>query len=118
MADDDALALLSKIQHIVVVMMENRSFDHYLGWLSSDQQYVEEGRRRYGKNFRVNARLNETYLNPFDVRVPTRHALDLGDDPSPYRGCNHKDPGHGWFASCKDSEGNEFHLWQSDESAA
>ena len=26
-------------------------------------------------------------------------------------------PGFGWFAACKDSEGNEFHLWQSDESA-
>jgi uncharacterized protein len=27
-------------------------------------------------------------------------------------------PTHGWFAACKDSEGNEFHLWQSDTSAA
>ncbi len=27
-------------------------------------------------------------------------------------------PGHGWFAACKDSEGNEFHLWQGDESVA
>ena len=23
-------------------------------------------------------------------------------------------PGHGWFAACKDSEGNAFHLWQQD----
>ena len=27
-------------------------------------------------------------------------------------------PGHGWFAACKDSEGNEFHLWQADSAAA
>ncbi len=27
-------------------------------------------------------------------------------------------PTHGWFAACKDSEGNAFHLWQSDASAA
>ena len=27
-------------------------------------------------------------------------------------------PGHGWFARCSDSEGNAFHLWQSDSSAA
>ena len=27
-------------------------------------------------------------------------------------------PGHGWFAACRDSEGNEFHLWQADSSAA
>ena len=26
-------------------------------------------------------------------------------------------PGHGWFASCSDSESNAFHLWQQDESA-
>lgn len=26
-------------------------------------------------------------------------------------------PTHGWFAACKDSEGNAFHLWQSDSSA-
>jgi predicted enzyme related to lactoylglutathione lyase len=26
--------------------------------------------------------------------------------------------GHGWFAGCKDTEGNAFSLWQSDESAA
>ena len=27
-------------------------------------------------------------------------------------------PGHGWFAACKDSEGNEFHLWQADSSVS
>jgi predicted enzyme related to lactoylglutathione lyase len=27
-------------------------------------------------------------------------------------------PTHGWFAACKDSEGNTFHLWQNDPSAA
>lgn len=27
-------------------------------------------------------------------------------------------PTHGWFAACKDSEGNAFHLWQGDPSAA
>ena len=26
-------------------------------------------------------------------------------------------PGHGWFAACNDSEGNAFHLWQSDSAA-
>ncbi|MGZ4358607.1 MAG: VOC family protein [Gaiellaceae bacterium] len=26
-------------------------------------------------------------------------------------------PGHGWFAACRDSEGNPFHLWQADPSA-
>jgi predicted enzyme related to lactoylglutathione lyase len=27
-------------------------------------------------------------------------------------------PGHGWFAACRDTEGNAFSLWQSDESAS
>jgi predicted enzyme related to lactoylglutathione lyase len=27
-------------------------------------------------------------------------------------------PTHGWFAACKDSEGNAFRLWQGDPSAA
>jgi uncharacterized protein len=26
-------------------------------------------------------------------------------------------PGYGWFAACRDTEGNVFSLWQSDESA-
>jgi uncharacterized protein len=27
-------------------------------------------------------------------------------------------PGMGWFAACKDPEGNDFSLWQTDSSAA
>jgi len=27
-------------------------------------------------------------------------------------------PTHGWFSTCKDSEGNAFSLWQGDSSAA
>jgi uncharacterized protein len=27
-------------------------------------------------------------------------------------------PGHGWFAGCRDTEGNRFSLWQGDASAA
>jgi predicted enzyme related to lactoylglutathione lyase len=27
-------------------------------------------------------------------------------------------PTHGWFSVCTDSEGNAFHLWQGDASAA
>jgi uncharacterized protein len=26
-------------------------------------------------------------------------------------------PGHGWFAACRDTEGNRFSLWQADASA-
>src|SRR3954451_23293325 len=37
-ADDQALRnLRQKVDHIVVLMMENRSFDHMLGFLTIDQ---------------------------------------------------------------------------------
>ena len=35
--DDDTLANLQKIDHVVVLMMENRSFDHMLGFLTIDE---------------------------------------------------------------------------------
>jgi len=38
-ATDESIAALAKIDHIVVLMMENRSFDHMLGFLT-----VERGR--------------------------------------------------------------------------
>ena len=42
--------------------------------------------------------------------VTVRELGGSGDDKQPV-------PGHGWFAACKDSEGNAFHLWQGDGSA-
>jgi phospholipase C len=39
LADDPTLANLDKIEHIVVLMLENRSFDHILGYLT-----LENGR--------------------------------------------------------------------------
>jgi phospholipase C len=85
------------IDTVVVLMMENRSFDHYLGWLGDDEQYLEEGRRRYGSHFDIDARVKQRYGDEFGLPVETRHTLQLGDDPIPYRGCNHRDPGHSWI---------------------
>lgn len=33
----------SKVKHIVVLMMENRSFDHLLGWLKQDHDSRIDG---------------------------------------------------------------------------
>jgi len=33
----------SKIKHIVVLMMENRSFDNLLGWLKEDRNSTIDG---------------------------------------------------------------------------
>ncbi|HEX2772386.1 MAG TPA: alkaline phosphatase family protein, partial [Micromonosporaceae bacterium] len=63
----------SGIDHIVVVMMENRSFDHYLGWLPGAD----------GKQAGL------TYLD----RAGTRHRTHHLDD---YQGCDHPDPDHSW----------------------
>ena len=64
------------IDHFVVVMMENRSFDHYFGWLDG-----------------ADATQEMTYADPAGNPVDTRHASTLEAD---WQGCGHPDPGHGW----------------------
>ena len=36
----------SGIDTVVICMMENRSFDSYLGWLARDESYLDHGRKR------------------------------------------------------------------------
>jgi phospholipase C len=66
------------IDHFVIVMMENRSFDHYFGWLSDVADATQ-------KASYVDAETGKT--------EPTRHAGTL---EAPYQGCGYADPGHGW----------------------
>jgi len=87
------------VDTVVVLMMENRSFDHYFGHLATDESYIEEGRRLHGKEFSVNGRTDVTYKDEFGADVKTRHISKLGNEPNPLRGCLHNDPGHGWGAS-------------------
>jgi phospholipase C len=65
---------LSKIDHVVVVMMENRSFDHFLGWVPG-----ADGRQA-----------GLTYLDPAGVAHRT---YPLAPD---YQGCGHADPDHSY----------------------
>ena len=46
--------------------MENRSFDHYLGWLGADAAYLDAGRAKYGHNFHVSGRQLEHYTDADD----------------------------------------------------
>jgi len=85
------------IDTVVVLMMENRSFDHFLGWLGNDTDYLDAGRRRYGKTFSVAARTNVRYRDPQGDLVPTESIAGLGHDA--FRGCGHKIPGHTWDQS-------------------
>ncbi len=53
------------------------------------------------------------YFATDDVDASIAKVRELGgsaDDKMPV-------PTHGWFAACKDSEGNAFHLWQADTTA-
>ncbi len=79
LAQDFGLASLplpgeSGIEHIVVVMMENRSFDHFLGWLPN-----AEGRQA-----------GLTYLDSAGVAHATH---TLAPD---FQGCSHPDPDHSY----------------------
>ena len=54
------------------------------------------------------------YFDTDDIDASIAKVRDLGgtaDDKQPV-------PTHGWFAACKDTEGNAFSLWQGDETAA
>ncbi|MCU1429062.1 MAG: phospholipase [Actinomycetia bacterium] len=63
----------SDIDHIVVVMMENRSFDHFLGWLPG-----ADGRQAGAE-----------YVDHHGVSHPTYHL-------SQFQGCGLSDPDHSW----------------------
>jgi phospholipase C len=86
----------SGIDTVVVVCMENRSFDHYLGWLARDEEYLDAGRERYGSGFRVAGRQHLRYPAPNGHVVPTAPLVGNALEADPYRGCGHPIPGHGW----------------------
>lgn len=93
------------IDTVVVLMMENRSVDHHLGWLATDEIYLEEGRRRYGHRFRIDADNTRTYVAPDGRRVDTWYLPGNPAERNPYRRCDHPDPGHGWDAGRAERDG-------------
>jgi phospholipase C len=89
-------AAISPIDTVVILMMENRSFDHYLGWLATDASYLDAGRERYGTGFTVEGRIDLAYPDPVtDELVATYHLPERIGQQDPWRGCGHPDPGHG-----------------------
>ena len=86
------------IDTVVVLMMENRSFDHYLGWLGADSTYLDEGRRRWGSGFSVAARQHLQYRNPAGRLVSTEPITASPDEANPYRICAGPAPAHDWNA--------------------
>ncbi|HEX6393086.1 MAG TPA: alkaline phosphatase family protein [Acidimicrobiales bacterium] len=85
------------IDTIVILMMENRSFDHYFGWLPLDEAYMEAGRSRYGTGFSVAGNNLQSYVAPDGKTYRTYHLGPQQPLDDPARGCGHPDPGHGWY---------------------
>jgi phospholipase C len=86
----------SGIDTVVVLTMENRSFDHLLGWLATDEEYLDRARQRNGGAFRIDGRQHLTYRNPLGRSFATSLLTTNGLEPDPFRGCTHPIPGHGW----------------------
>jgi len=62
------------IQHIVILMMENRSFDHFLGWVPG-----------------VDGRHDLTYVSAVDGNTYPNYPL-----APDFQGCGYSDPDHSW----------------------
>jgi hypothetical protein len=62
------------IRHIVILMMENRSFDHFLGWLPG-----------------ADGRHDLTYLSSVDGNTYPNYPL-----APDFQGCGYSDPDHSW----------------------
>lgn len=81
----------SGIEHVIVVMMENRSFDHFLGWLPGANG------RQAGLSYPDRAGV----LHPTYPLAPT-----LG-----YQGCNNLDPDHSWEGGRLQYHGGAMDGW-------
>jgi predicted enzyme related to lactoylglutathione lyase len=54
------------------------------------------------------------YFDVEDINAGTARVQELGGEASEGMPV----PGMGWFATCKDNQGNDFGLWQTDPSAS
>src|ERR1700731_591172 len=79
----------SGITHIVVAMMENRSFDHFLGWLPG-----ATGRQA-----------GLTYYDSFGI---PHNTYPLAPD---YQGCGHPDPDHSYSGARVEYDGGKCDGW-------
>jgi phospholipase C len=79
----------SGIDHVVVVMMENRSFDHILGWLPGAD----------------GTQAGLTYVDSAGLPRPT-HAL-----APDYQGCGHPDPDHSYKGGRVEYNGGACDGW-------
>ncbi len=78
----------SRVQHIVVVMMENRSFDHLLGWHPTAEA--------------------EQHFTYYDADGAPHDTMPLAPN---YMGCEHPDPDHSWAGGRSEYDGGLMDGW-------
>jgi phospholipase C len=78
----------SGIEHIVVVMMENRSFDHFLGWLPGAK----------------GQQAGLTYYDSSGDAYPTSRLTT-------FVGCSHPDPDHSYAGGRSEYDGGKMDGW-------
>ena len=78
----------SGVDHIIVLMMENRSFDHYFGWMKG-----ADGRQA-----------GLTYVDRDGAPHKTHHLTD-------YQGCDHPDPDHSFEGGRVQYNGGKCDGW-------
>ena len=78
----------SQIEHIIVVMMENRSFDHFLGWLPGSR----------GRQAGLSYLDNEGEAHP-TWRLNT------------FVGCSHPDPDHSYAGGRSEVDNGKMDGW-------
>ena len=78
----------SGIEHVVIVMMENRSFDHFLGWMPNANGH----------------QAGLSYPDNNGLKQPT-HRLNY------YVGCSHPDPDHSYAGGRSEVDGGKMDGW-------
>lgn len=78
----------SGIQHVVIVMMENRSFDHFLGWMPN-----------------ANGRQAGLSYPDTNGEMVATHRLNY------YVGCSHPDPDHSYAGARSEVNGGKMNGW-------
>ncbi|HET7722971.1 MAG TPA: alkaline phosphatase family protein, partial [Acidimicrobiales bacterium] len=85
------------VEHLVVLMMENRSVDHYLGWYNAE-------------NPAFDARQTAAYPDAEGNLVSTRD-WGAGSGQPNYHGRGHPDPDHGWNGGRHERNGGACDGW-------
>jgi phospholipase C len=101
---------LGDIEHFVLLMQENRSFDHYFGSMSGVRGFddVSPAFQQYG--YEPGVGLSPTgYLNPF--RLNTTRGVTLDGDSI-------NDPTHGWGPQHQSWHGGAMDRWVATHIAA